>query len=92
MDTTFDINKIDEERLSQPATYNQVRGLSLKFAKKNNGTMDWKLQKQVLGCLYGLIKANKLTFQQANNLFSKKALPKVFKDMINAYIESNPEA
>ena len=54
--------------------------------------MDWSLQKQVLGCLYGLIKANKLTFQQANNLFSKKALPKVFKDLIDAYIESNPEA
>lgn len=92
MDTTFDITKIDEERLSQPATYNQVRALSFKFAKRKNGTMDWSLQKQLLGCLYGLIKANKLSFSQANTLFSKQTLPKVFKDMIAAYLESNPEA
>jgi hypothetical protein len=92
MDTTFDINKIDDDRLSQPATFNQVKALSYKFAKKDNGTMDWRLQKQLLGCLYGLIKDNKLSFNQAHGLFQKKTLPKVFKDMISAYIKSNPEA
>ena len=44
--TTFDINKIDAEKLKSPATWNQCGGLSKKFARKAD-KMDWRLQKQI---------------------------------------------
>ena len=43
METTFDINSFDKATQSKPATYNQCRGLSLKFAKAGD-KIDWKLQ------------------------------------------------
>jgi hypothetical protein len=92
MDNTFNINNISEDRQSGPATWNQVNGLASKFAKKSSGKMDWRLQKQIKACLYNLVKQEKLSFKQANDLFQKKSLPKVYKDMIDLYLENNQEA
>ena len=92
MDTTFDINKIDEERLSQAATYPQVRAISFKFSKLKSGKINWQRQKRISGCLYNLVKENKLSFNQAHLMLSKnKKLPKVYEDLIAAYLEANPE-
>lgn len=91
MDTTFDINNFDKATQSGRATYKQCKGLSYKFAKKKDGTMDWKLQKQIYGCLYGLSKREEhfLTFNKAHSLFSKKVLPKVYLDAIALYLKEN---
>lgn len=91
MENTFDINSFDKATQSGKATYNQCKGLSYKFAKKKDGTMDWKLQKQIYGCLYGLSKREEhfLTFKKANELFSKKSLPKAYTDAIALYLKEN---
>ena len=41
------------------------------------------------GCLFGLAKEGKFNFKQANELFSKKALPKKYKDSISLYLKEN---
>tara|TARA_R100000951_G_scaffold47924_1_gene40836 strand:+ start:989 stop:1258 length:270 start_codon:yes stop_codon:yes gene_type:complete len=88
MENTFDINSFDKEQLSSPATFKQCRALSYKFAKTGD-KMNWKVHKQVQGCLYGLAKENKFSFKQANELFSKKTLPKKYKDEIALYLKEN---
>jgi len=90
MENTFDINSFDKATRGGRATYNQCKGLSYKSAKSGD-KMNWKLQKQILGCLYGLSKREEgyLSFDKANQLFSKKALPKVFKDQIALYLKEN---
>ncbi len=89
MENTFDINSFDKEQLGSPATFKQCRALSYKFAKRADGSMNWIAHKQVQGCLFGLAKNNKLSFKQANDLFSKKALPKKYKDAIALYLKEN---
>lgn len=90
MENTFDINSFDKATQSKPATYNQCRGLSYKFSKTGD-KINWKLQKQILGCLYGLSKREEhfLSFKKANELFSKKSLPKVYLDAIALYLKEN---
>ena len=90
MENTFDINSFDKATRGGRATYNQCKGLSYKFAKSGD-KMNWKLQKQILGCLYGLSKREKhfLSFKKANELFSKKSLPKVYLDAIALYLKEN---
>lgn len=93
MDTTFDITKIDEERLSQPATYNQVRAISFKFTKLKNGKINWQKQKRIYGCMYNLLKEGKLSFNEAHVLLStSQTFPKKYEALINVYLEANPEA
>ena len=93
MDTTFDINSIDEERQGQPASYKQVRAISFKFSKLNSGKINWQRQKRIAGCLYSLVKQNKLTFMQGHTLLSKtKKLPEKYETLITSYLEANPEA
>ena len=90
MDTTFDITKIDEERLAQPSTYNQLKAIATKFSKLKSGKVDWQRQKRILATLYGLQKEGKLSFQQAHLMLSKsKTLPKVYEDMIILYLETH---
>lgn len=91
MENTFDINSFDKDTQSGKATYGQCKGLSYKFAKQKDGSMNWKLQKQIYGCLYGLSKREKhfLTFKKADELFSKKSLPKVYLDAIALYLKEN---
>ena len=90
MEHTFDINAFDKERLQSPASFKQCQGLGYKFAKdKKTGTMNWRLQKQIQGCLYGLAKEQRLTFKKANELFTKKVLPKEYFDKINLYLKEN---
>ena len=89
--TTFDINKIDAEKLKSPATWNQCGGLSKKFARKAD-KMDWRLQKQINSCLYGFAKDGKLSFGDAHKMFSLKKLPKKYSDAISAYLADNLEA
>ena len=90
--TTFDITKIDKDRLAQPSTYNQLKAISYKFSKAKSGKMNWQRQKRISGCLYNLVKENKLSFNQAHLMLSKnKKLPKVYEDLIAAYLEANPE-
>ena len=55
MENTFDINAFDKERLQSPASFKQCRGLGYKFAKdQKTGAMNWRLQKQIQGCLYAV--------------------------------------
>ena len=90
MENTFDINSFSEDRLAEAASWKQCRGLSLKFAKDSKTQkMDWRKQKQILGCLFGLSKEKKLSFKQANLLFSKNVLPKAFFNQIDAYVKKN---
>ena len=92
MDTTFDINTIDEERLSQAATYPQVRAISFKFSKLKSGKINWQRQKRIAGCLYSLVKQNKLSFKQAHTMLSKtKKLPEKYETLMSSYIEANQE-
>ena len=81
---TFDINEY-KDRWDDPASYNQIRGLASKFAKTAKG-INWQYQSQIKACLYSEVKAGKLTFKQASDLFAKKSLPKVYKDAIADYI------
>ena len=81
---TFDINDY-QDRWDDPATYSQCGGLASKFAKTAKG-INWRYQSQIKACLYSHSKAGKLTFKQANDMFAKKSLPKVYKDAINSYL------
>ena len=92
MDTTFDINNIDEERQGQPASYKQVRAISLKFSKLKSGKINWQRQKRISGCLYSLVKQKKLTFKQAHTMISKtKKLPEKYETLISSYLKANQE-
>tara|TARA_R100001594_G_C4016547_1_gene258211 strand:+ start:1041 stop:1334 length:294 start_codon:yes stop_codon:yes gene_type:complete len=92
MDTTFDINNIDEERQGQPATHAQVRAISLKFSKLKSGKINWERQKRIYGCLYSLIKQGKLSFKQAHIMLSKtKKFPEKYETLIDSYLEANKE-
>ena len=92
MDTTFDINQVDKERLAEPASYGQIRAISYKFSKSKAGKINFRLQKQIQGCLYGFSKRNDLSFQEAHKLISTtKTLPKKYKDAITQYLDDNPE-
>ena len=92
MDTTFDINNIDEERQGQPATHAQARAISLKFSKLKSGKINWQRQKRIAGCLYSLVKQNKLSFKQAHTTLSKtKKLPERYETLISSYLEANQE-
>ena len=82
---TFDINDY-KDRWDDPATYSQCGGLASKFAKTAKGKINWRYQSQIKACLYSEVKAGKLTFKQANDMFAKKSLPKVYKDAIAAYL------
>ena len=82
---TFDINEY-KDRCDDPASYSQLKGLANKFAKTAKGKINWQYQSQIKACLYSEVKAGKLTFKQANDMFAKKSLPKVYKDAIAAYL------
>ena len=49
--------------------------------------MNWKLQKQITGCLYSLAKDERLTFKKAHTLLQGKSLPKVDLDKIALYLK-----
>jgi hypothetical protein len=92
--TTFDINKMDKERLSSPATWGQVQGIMYRFGKtgfSQSGKTDYRKQSQIKACLWKLVKANKLNFKQAHVLLNAKSFPKVYKDSITQYLADNPE-
>ena len=82
---TFDIND-HKDRWDEPASWEQLGGLASKFAKTAKGQVNWQYQSQIKACLYSQAKAGKLTFKQANDMFAKKSLPKVYKDAIADYI------
>lgn len=85
MTDKFDINSLSKEQQARPASYKQCQALGIRFAKK--GTMiDWKLKGQIYGCLYSEAKSGRLTCKQASDLFSKKSLPKKYKDAIAKYL------
>ena len=86
MENTFDINSFDKDRTGAPASFNQCRAIGYKFAKKGE-TMNWKLQKQIQGCLYGLAKDQRLTFKKAHQLLQGKSLPKVYLNKIDHYLK-----
>ena len=92
MDTTFDINQVDKERLAESASYGQIRAIAFKFSKDKAGKINFRLQKQIQGCLYGFSKRNELSFQEAHKLISTtKTLPKKYTDAITQYLADNPE-
>jgi len=88
MENTFDINSFDKDRTGAPASFKQCQAIGYKFAKKGD-TMQWKLQKQIQGCLYGLAKEERLTFKKAHQILQGKTLPKVYFDKINLYLKEN---
>tara|TARA_X000001036_G_scaffold335207_1_gene314120 strand:- start:2355 stop:2627 length:273 start_codon:yes stop_codon:yes gene_type:complete len=86
MENTFDINAFDKDRTSSPASFRQCQAIGYKFAKKGS-SMNWKLQKQITGCLYNLAKEERLTFKKAHTLLQGKSLPKVYFDVIDKYLK-----
>ena len=86
MENTFDINSFDKDRTTSPASFKQCQAVAYKFAKKGE-KMNWKLQKQIQGCLYGLAKDNRLNFKKAHTLLQGKSLPKVYLDKIDLYLK-----
>ena len=88
MENTFDINSFDKDRTTSPASFNQCQAVGYKFAKTGD-KMNWKLQKQIQGCLYGLAKDNRLSFKKAHTLLQGKSLPKVYLDKIALYLKEN---
>ncbi len=88
MENTFDINSFDKDRTTSPASFNQCRAAGYKFAKTGD-KMNWKLQKQIQGCLYGLAKDNRLSFKKAHQILQGKSLPKVYLDKIALYLKEN---
>ena len=88
MENTFDINSFDKDRTTSPASFKQCQAVAYKFAKKGD-KMNWKLQKQIQGCLYGLAKDNRLSFKKAHTLLQGKSLPKVYLDKIALYLKEN---
>ena len=82
---TFNINDY-KDRWDEPATYGQLKALASKFAKTAKGKINWQYQSQIKACLYSEVKAGKLTFKQANDMFAKKSLPNVYKDALAAYL------
>ena len=93
--TTFDINKIDKERQANPATWGQVQGISYRFGKTKylqKGKTDYRIQSQIRGCLWGLVKKGKLSFQKGHDLMNAKTFPKVYQEAITQYLLDNPEA
>tara|TARA_Y100000361_G_scaffold113160_1_gene103526 strand:+ start:2146 stop:2427 length:282 start_codon:yes stop_codon:yes gene_type:complete len=93
MDTTFNIENFDKDRLSGPATWNQCDAIGKKFAKRKDGSIDWRRHKQIRACLYNEIKQGNLHFDYASNLISTaKKLPKKYADKITGYLADNLEA
>ena len=93
MNTTFDISKIDTERQGAPASYGQIKAISYKFSKLKSGKSNYRLQKQIQGCLYGFAKEGKFSFKEAHTMLSeKKSLPKKYSDAIALYLSENLEA
>ena len=88
MENTLDINSFDKDRTTSPASFKQCQAVAYKFAKKGE-KMNWKLQKQIQGCLYGLAKDNRLSFKKAHTLLQGKSLPKVYLDKIALYLKEN---
>ena len=88
MENTFDINSFDKDRTSAPASFRQCQAIGYKFAKKGT-KMNWKLQKQIQGCLYSLAKDERLTFKKAHQILQGKSLPKVYLDKIALYLKEN---
>jgi len=88
MENTFDINSFDKERTTSPASFKQCQAVGYKFAKTGD-KMNWKLQKQIQGCLYGLAKDNRLSFKKAHTILQGKSLPKVYLDKIALYLKEN---
>ena len=71
--TTFDINKINKEQLANPATWGQVQGISYRFGKTKylqKGKTDYRIQSQIRGCLWGLVKKGKLSFLEKCHIMS----------------------
>ena len=91
MENTFNINDFDKDRHAQPASFPQCRAIGYKFAKKGN-IMNWRLQKQIQGCMYGLAKENRLTFKKADSLLKGKTLPKVYFAKIEQYLKQQEES
>ena len=88
MENTFDINSFDKDRTTSPASFKQCQAVGYKFAKTGD-KMNWKLQKQIQGCLYGLAKGNRLSFKKAHQILQGKSLPKVYLDKIALYLKEN---
>ena len=88
MENTFDINSFDKDRTTSPASFKQCQAVGYKFAKTGD-KMNWKLQKQIQGCLYGLAKDNRLSFKKAHQILQGKSLPKVYFDKIALYLKEN---
>lgn len=86
MENTFDINAFDKDRTSSLASFKQCQAIGYKFAKKGS-SMNWKLQKQITGCLYSLAKDERLTFKKAHQILQGKTLPKVYLDKIALYLK-----
>lgn len=88
MENTFDINSFDKDRTTSPASFRQCQAVGYKFAKTGD-KMNWKLQKQIQGCLYGLAKDKRLSFKKAHQILQGKSLPKVYLDKIALYLKEN---
>ena len=86
MENTFDINAFDKDRTGSPASFRQCQAIGYKFAKVGS-KMNWKLQKQITGCLYSLAKDERLNFKKAHTLLQGKSLPKVYLDKIDHYLK-----
>ena len=85
MTSTFDITK-HQDRLTGPATWNQVVGLAKKFSYNvKTKKTDYQTLSQIKGCLWSQSKQGKLNFADCNEMFSKKTFPAKYTKMIKEY-------
>ena len=85
MNSTFDINQ-HTDRLTDRATWNQVVGLAKKFSYNvKTKKSDYQKQSQIKGCLWSNRQEGKLSFAEANEMFSSKTFPTKYTKMIKEY-------
>jgi len=86
MNKTFDISQVPAETRKGPATWGQIRALGFRLAGSKGGKPNYKVAKQIQGCLYNEAKEGRFSFDQASKLFDKKTLPVKYRNMIRDYI------
>lgn len=86
MTETFDINQVPAATRKGPATWGQIRALSFRLCGSIGGKPNYRVSKQIQGCLWNETKEGRFTFDQASKLFDKKSLPAKYRNKIQDYV------
>jgi len=90
--TTYDKSKVSPKTLKGMATFKQCNALSIRLCKKAKGKPDWVDRSRIRAHFLKAAADQTFTYKQASALFTKKTLPKVYRDAVNSYIKENPES